>query len=231
MKLSHLETIAAARARREASALIVDLARGTDRVVLGSDLASDPLGEAARARFRSGESGPEEVDGRRFFIGVNVPPPRLVVVGAVHVGQALAPMARACGFDVTIVDPRTAFATPERFEGVALHAEWPQDVLPRLGLDAYTAVACLTHDPKIDDPALGLALAADCFYVGALGSRKTHATRVERLVATGLAPGAVARIAAPIGLSIGARSPAEIAVSILAEIVGALRTGRKVAIA
>ena len=153
---------------------------------------------------------------------------KLVVIGAVHVSQALAPMARESGLDVTIVDPRTAFATPERFPDVPVIAEWPQDALPRLGgLDRYTALACLTHDPKIDDQALVPALEAGCFYVGALGSRRTHAKRVERLTQAGLSEAAIARIRAPIGLDIGAVTPAEIAVSILAEIVAEQRRDRR----
>jgi xanthine dehydrogenase accessory factor len=153
---------------------------------------------------------------------VQAPPPRLIAVGAVHVSQALAPMAKLAGYDVTIVDPRTAFATPERFPDVRVIAEWPDKVLPEIGLDRYTAIALLTHDPKIDDPALNLALKAECFYIGALGSKKTHAKRLERLAAVGLSPPA-SRIHAPIGLDIGAVSPAEIAVSILGEIVLSLR--------
>jgi xanthine dehydrogenase accessory factor len=152
-----------------------------------------------------------------------VPPPRLVAIGAVHISQALAPLARIAGFDVTILDPRTAFATPERFPDTNLLAEWPDEALPKIGLDPYTALAALTHDPKIDDGPIAAALAAGCFYVGALGSRKTHGKRVERLRAAGVADEAIARIRAPIGLAIGAASPAEIAVAVLAEIIAALR--------
>jgi xanthine dehydrogenase accessory factor len=136
-------------------------------------------------------------------------------------------MARGLDFDVTILDPRTAFATPERFPDVPVVAEWPDAALPRLALDRYTALAALTHDPKIDDPALAAALQAECFYIGALGSKKTHARRVERLTTAGFGEEAIARIHAPIGLDIGAVSPAEIAVSILAEIVAALRRDRR----
>lgn len=164
-----------------------------------------------------------EAGGGRAFIAAYVPPPRLVIAGAVHISQTLAPMAVATGFAVTIVDPRTAFATPERFAGLDLRAEWPDVVLPDIGLDPFTAFAALTHDPKIDDPALAAALAAGCFYVGALGSRKTHAARRERLQARGVAPEALDRIRAPIGLPLGAASPAEIAVAVLAEIIGARR--------
>jgi xanthine dehydrogenase accessory factor len=162
-------------------------------------------------------------DGGSVFLTVYLPPPRLIVIGAVHISQALAPMAKIAGFDMTIVDPRTAFATPERFPEVAMVPEWPEAAIPRLGLDSFTALAALTHDPKIDDYALAAALKSRCFYVGALGSRKTHAKRLERLAALGLGQDVLARIHAPIGLAIGAQSPAEIAVSILAEVVQALR--------
>ena len=145
-------------------------------------------------------SGMVEADGRSLFLTVELPPPRLVLIGAVHISQALAPMARIAGFDMTIIDPRTAFATPERFPDVPLLAEWPADAIPRIGFDAFTAVAALTHDPKIDDAALLAALEAGCFYVGALGSRKTHAKRLERLRAAGAGEAALATIHAPIGL-------------------------------
>jgi xanthine dehydrogenase accessory factor len=151
----------------------------------------------------------------------------MVVIGAVHISQALAPMARQLDLDVTIIDPRTAFATPERFPNVPVLVEWPDAALPRLGLDRYTALLALTHDPKIDDPALTAALRAECFYIGALGSKKTHARRVERLMQAGFAETDLARIHAPIGLDIGAVSPAEIAVSILAEVVASLRKDRR----
>ncbi|MCB1486884.1 MAG: XdhC family protein, partial [Bauldia sp.] len=142
---------------------------------------------------------------------------------AVHISQALAPMARIAGFDMSIIDPRTAFASEERFPDVPLFAEWPDVALPKVGLDRFTALAVVTHDPKIDDGALVAALAAGCFYVGALGSRKTHAKRLERLRAAGVADAALETIRAPIGLAIGAQSPAEIAVSILAQVIEALR--------
>ena len=200
-----------------------DLATHEQRLILAADVEADPLAEALGAALRSGKSGTVQHEGRALFLSVQVPPVRLVVIGAVHVSQALAPMARLAGLDVTIVDPRTAFATPERFPDVALLPEWPDIALGRIGLDRFTAVAALTHDPKIDDPGLDAALRAACFYIGALGSRKTHAARVARLIGAGHAEDAVARIHAPIGLDIGAVSPAEIAVSVLGEIVGALR--------
>jgi xanthine dehydrogenase accessory factor len=146
-----------------------------------------------------------------------------VIVGAVHISQALAPLVRSLDYDVTVVDPRTAFASPERFPDVPLIAEWPDVALPPLNVDHYTAFVAVTHDPKIDDPALLHAFARDCFYIGALGSRKTHAKRAERLKAQGASDADIARIHAPIGLSIGAVSPSEIAVSIMAEITAELR--------
>jgi xanthine dehydrogenase accessory factor len=136
-------------------------------------------------------------------------------------------MARGLDLAVTIIDPRTAFATPERFPDVRVLAEWPDAALPRLGLDRYTALLALTHDPKIDDPALAAALRAECFYIGALGSKKTHARRIERLTAAGFGEADIARIHAPVGLDIGAVSPAEIAVAVLAELIAALRRDRR----
>ncbi len=225
MDVALLEKLNAARARREAAILITDTASGAVRLVVekvGYD--ADPLAAELAARFRSGASGTVLLpDGRPLFLTVHLPPPRLIVIGAVHISQALAPMARIAGFDMTIVDPRQAFATPERFPHVAMIAEWPEVAVPRLGLDAFTAVAALTHDPKIDDYALAAALRAECFYVGALGSRKTHAKRLQRLQALDFDADTLGRIHAPIGLAIGAQSPAEIAVAILAEIVLALR--------
>ena len=161
--------------------------------------------------------------GRSYFLTTQVPPVRLVMIGAVHISQALAPIARIAGLDVMVIDPRTAFATPERFPEAPVLAQWPDEALDRAPLDRYTAIALLTHDPKIDDVALVRALNAECFYIGALGSRKTHAKRLERMRAQGFGETALARIHAPIGLDIGAVSPAEIAVSIIGEIIGALR--------
>jgi xanthine dehydrogenase accessory factor len=227
MRLDLLQRLNAARRERRPAILATDLGSGEQRLVEGEPAADDPLAGELEARLRSGRSGIIEHGGRGLFLTVHVPPPRLVAIGAVHISQALAPMARLAGFDMTIIDPRTAFATPERFPDVALHAEWPEEALKKAPLDAYTALAALTHDPKIDDPALVAALEAGCFYVGALGSRKTHARRVERLLGQGLSPAAIERIRAPIGLSIGAQSPAEIAIAVLGEIVSALRQGEK----
>jgi xanthine dehydrogenase accessory factor len=219
-----LKTLNFERRARRAAILVTDLADGRDRVVKEGDAVAGALGEAIAKAFRSGNSGSVEAEGRNFFLNVHVPRPRLVVVGAVHISQALAPMAKIAGYDMEIIDPRTAFATDDRFPDVALSAEWPEDVLKRQPLDGYTALAAVTHDPKIDDFALKAALDAGCFYVGALGSRKTHAKRVERLLALGATAEAIERIHAPIGLNIGAASPAEIAVAVLAQVILALRS-------
>ncbi len=225
MDLALLERLNTARAAREAAILVTDMASGDVRLVVETDgYGGDPLAAELDKRFRSGASGTVLMaDGSPVFLTVHLPPPRLVVIGAVHISQALAPMARIAGFDMVIVDPRQAFATPERFPHVAMVAEWPEVAIPRLALDAFTALAAVTHDPRIDDYALAAALKAGCFYVGALGSRKTHAKRLERLAALGFDNAALDRIHAPIGLAIGAQSPAEIAVSILAEVIAALR--------
>ncbi|MCR4266257.1 XdhC family protein [Nitratireductor sp. ZSWI3] len=219
-----LKKLNALRRERRAAVLLTDLGDGRDRVIREGDTVAGALGEAVARAFRSGRSATVEIDGRSFFLNVHLPAPRLVVIGAVHISQALAPMARIAGFDLTVIDPRTAFASPERFPDVTLHAEWPDEVLARAPLDAYTALAALTHDPKIDDPALLAALKAECFYIGALGSRKTHARRVERLLAAGASSEAIDRIEAPIGLDIGAASPAEIAVAVLGSVIAALRS-------
>lgn len=218
-----LKKLNAERRARRAAILVTSLGDGRDRLVCEGDQVAGELGDAANRAFQSGKSGIIEADGESFFLNVHLPPPRLVVIGAVHISQALAPMARIAGFDVKIIDPRTAFATPERFTDVSLAAEWPQDVLKDKPLDRYTALAAVTHDPKIDDHPLQAALEADCFYVGALGSRKTHAKRLERLHAAGVKEFESAQIHAPIGLDISAQSPQEIAVAILAQIIEAFR--------
>ena len=188
---------------------------------------ADPLAPLLEERFRSRKSGLTETAGAAVFLTLRLTPVRVLAVGAVHISQALAPMARTLDLDATVLDPRTAFATPERFPDVPVLAEWPDEALPRLGLDRYTALVALTHDPKIDDPAITAALRAECFYIGALGSKKTHAGRVQRLTGAGFGEAEIARIHAPIGLDIGAVSPAEIALSILAEIVATLRRDRR----
>ena len=223
MKLDTLSALNAERAARRAAIVVTNIATGEQRLVKTADVAGDPLKPLLEKHIRSGKSGIEETPQGRVFLTVHVPPPRLVITGAVHISQALAPMAKLLGYDVTIVDPRTAFASAERFPDVKVLAEWPDTALPPLGIDRYTAFTALTHDPKIDDPALTHALARDCFYIGALGSKKTHARRVERLKAAGISDNEIARIHSPIGLDIGAVSPSEIAVAILGEITARLR--------
>jgi xanthine dehydrogenase accessory factor len=223
VKLETLKELNTERAARRPAILVTDTANGEQRLVKARDFAADPLRAELSRQLRMGKSATVEAAGRKLFLNVYAPTARLVVVGAVHISQALAPLARSLDYDVTIVDPRTAFASPERFPDVPLIAEWPDVALPPLNIDHYTAFVALTHDPKIDDPALMHAFARDCFYIGALGSRKTHAKRAERLKAQGARDGDIARIHAPIGLPIGAVSPSEIAVSIMAEITAQLR--------
>jgi xanthine dehydrogenase accessory factor len=225
MRLDLIAALNAERAARRAAIIVTELTSGAQRLVREQEIDKDQLAAILKTQIRSGKSGIAEAEGGRYFLELHLPPPRMVITGAVHISQALAPMARMLAYDVTIVDPRTAFATPERFPDVPLLAKWPDQALPKIGLDHWTAFVALTHDPKIDEPALEAALKAGCFYIGALGSKKTHARRVEHLRARGLGDGAIARIHAPIGLSIGAASPAEIAVSILAEITLRLRRG------
>ncbi|MBE7185325.1 MAG: XdhC family protein [Methylobacterium mesophilicum] len=224
MEIAALRAINRERQARRAVIYASDVENGAGRVILEGEDVGPELAEPVRAAFASGRSSLAQAEGRDWFLSVCAPEPKLVIIGAVHISQALAPMARIAGFDVAVVDPRTAFATPERFPDLQLHAEWPEDWLRAQPLDPYTALAAVTHDPKIDDFALVEALRADCFYVGALGSRRTHAKRLERLSEAGLDEDRLQTIRAPIGLPIRAASPAEIAVSILAEAIGALRS-------
>lgn len=223
MKLELLHDLNAERTARRAAVVVTDVESGTQRLVKAADVTKDPLKDAIEKRLRMAKSGMEETSQGRVFLTVHVPSPQLVITGAVHISQTLAPIGALLGYDVTIVDPRTAFASVERFPDVKVIAEWPDEALPPLNVDHYTAFVALTHDPKIDDPALLHALKRDCFYIGALGSRKTHAKRVERLKQAGLKDSDIARIHAPIGLAIGAVSPAEIAVAIMGEITQTLR--------
>jgi xanthine dehydrogenase accessory factor len=223
MRLEVLKAMNAARRERRAGAVVTRLADGDQRFVEAAELAADPLSSEIETALRMGKSGVVMAAGVDYFLTVQAPAPRLTLIGAVHISQALAPIARISGLDVTIIDPRTAFATPERFPETPVLAEWPDEALAASPLDRFTAICLLTHDPKIDDPALTIALRAECFYIGALGSRKTHAKRLERMRPHGFDETTLARIHAPIGLDIGAVSPAEIAVSIMGEIVAALR--------
>lgn len=247
MKREVLERLLADRAAKRTVVVATDLATGSQALVypfdgsleapagagasaLGLEPAGAPdtaldaaLRAAARNAAVAGESGLCEVGGRELFLRVYSPPLRLVVIGAVHIAQALCPMAALAGFAVTVVDPRTAFASAERFPGVSLSTEWPDRALDALALDHRTAVVTLTHDPKLDEPGLVAALRSPAFYIGALGSTRTQAARLSRLRALGFDDHTLARIHGPVGLAIGARSTAEIAVSILAQIIERLR--------
>jgi len=223
MRLDILKSLNTERAARRAAVVVTHQESGEQRLVTQDKIAADPLKDLLEAHLRSGKSGMEETAEGKVFLTVHVPPTKLIAIGAVHISQALAPIAALLGYDVTIVDPRTAFASLERFPGVKVIAEWPDAALPPLGVDRYTAFVALTHDPKVDDPALLHALARECFYIGALGSRKTHGRRIERLKGQGASDEALARIHAPIGLPIGAISPPEIAVAIMGEITSRLR--------
>ena len=210
--------LAAARAARRPVALVTDTESWARRLSAGP---GDALAAEIAARLARDRSGFEE----REFVHVHNPPLRLFVTGAAHIAQALVPMARMAGYDVVLIDPRAAFATEARFPGTEIRHDWPDEVLAQVGLDARSAVVTLSHDPKIDDPAIAETLNSDAFYLGCLGSRKTHGKRLDRLRAAGFGGEEIARIHAPVGLDIGATSPAEIAVAILAEMTERLRKG------
>lgn len=223
-----LERLLKDRAAKTPVVLVTDMISGAQALVYPREVSGDlPLDPDAVARVREAlqadESGTIEHGGRRLFLHVQNPPLRLIIVGAVHIAQALAPMAALAGYSVAIIDPRRAFATDARFPDVTLIGEWPDEVMATMTLDRRTAVVTLTHDPKLDDPALQTALKSDAFYIGALGSKRTHAARLGRLKSTGFSDADCARIHGPVGLDIGALSPAEIAVSILAQITQVLR--------
>jgi len=213
MPVDVLADLVTQRAARKPVGYVADLG-GDARHVVSADAYPD--------RFRMDRSGVED-DGRTF-VAIHNPPLRMIVVGGVHIAQTLLPMARACGYVPILVDPRPAFASVERFPDVQIMDDWPDDALARAGLDSRTAVVTLTHDPKLDDPAIIAALQSDAFYLGCLGSKRTHAKRVERLIAAGISADNIARIHAPVGLNIGGRSPAEIAISTMAQVVQTLRS-------
>jgi len=219
------ETLLALNAAAHAGQALVratNLSTAEERLI---DPATDPslLGVAAADAARADQSGSVEIDGGEWFLEVHNPPLELVVVGAAHIAQPLTRMAVLANYNVRMIDPRTSFATPERFPDVAISHDWPDEALAKAPLGARSALVALTHDPKVDDPALVVALKSSAFYIGALGSRKNHAGRLERLKQQGFDDAALARIRGPVGLAIGARSPAEIAISILAEITQSLR--------
>lgn len=222
MRVSALHELNAHRDHKRPVVRAIRLGSDEERLIQ-ADHDEDRLIESVRQALRLDACQTVDVDGARWFLQPFNPPLRMVLVGAVHIAQPLSKMASLAGYAVTIVDPRTAFARGERFEGVDISTAWPDEALRRLKPDARTAVVTLTHDPKLDDPALEVALASPAFYVGSLGSTRTHRARRRRLEALGLAEEVLDRIHAPIGLDIGARSPAEIAVAILAEVTDILR--------
>jgi xanthine dehydrogenase accessory factor len=217
-----LRAILAARREGRAVVLATRLADGAQTLLPDADAPPALADAAARAMARD-QSASVEIGDAAWFLHVHAPAYRLIVVGAVHIAQALAPLAEALGQAVTIVDPRRSFATGERFPGVVLTHDWPDEALDKLRPDGRTAVVTLTHDPKLDDPALDRALRSACYFIGALGSRKTHAARLERLSALGHGPEDLARIRGPVGLALGAVTAPEIALSIAAEMVAARR--------
>jgi xanthine dehydrogenase accessory factor len=231
MRLDLLKEATAAAASGRSGALVTNLKSGLQGFFRGAerkgDLVLDPATvSAVETAIRDDRSTTVETAGGPLFIEVFNPPLRCFIVGAVHIAQSLAQMAALAGYAVTIIDPRSAFASELRFPGIALSTEWPDDAMAMLHPDRRTAIVTLTHDPKIDDPALTAALRSDAFYIGALGSRKTHASRCQRLTAAGFGPADLARIHGPAGLNIGALSPQEIAVSILGQITATLRADR-----
>lgn len=229
MKAATLTQLQADRQAKRPVVLATWLEAAGERLVYPAASGGDPLTLAAAEAARLDRSGVVELAEGKVFLHVFNPPLRLIVVGAVHIAQPLSRMAALAGYDVTVIDPRGKFASEDRFPGVSLSSDWPDDGLAALKPDARTAIVTLTHDPKLDDPALAMAVRSSAFYVGALGSRGTHGKRLQRLESEGLTAAELGRIKGPVGLDIGAKSPAEIAVSILAEITLALRGGSKAA--
>lgn len=225
MKRSQLDQLLAAQAQRRAVALVTALASGEQRLVPREQSASDPLATVLDQGFRFDQSSVQWIEDQEYFVQIHNPALRLIIIGAVHIAQAVIPIARGAGYAVTVIDPRGAFATGARFPDIELYSEWPDEILPRVGLDARTAMIALTHDPKIDDPALTAALRSDVFYIGALGSKKTQASRRDRLRKVGHSTADLARIHGPIGVDIGAKGAPEIAISIMAEMTRVLRLG------
>ena len=220
-----LQQVLAAKRERRAVAVITNIATGEQRLVAKQDAGSDALAEILEPAFRFDRSGIHATAAGEVFVTIHNPPLRLLIIGAVQIAQSIIPVAEMAGYDVTVVDPRGAFASGARFPKVQLYSEWPDEILPKLKLDRRTAFIALTHDPKIDDPALHLALRSEVFYIGALGSKKTQLARRERLSGAGFSEAELARIYGPIGLPIGAVGSVEIAISILAEMTRSLRMG------
>jgi xanthine dehydrogenase accessory factor len=232
MKSGHLQALIDARGAKRECAFVTDLESGDEALLAngkadGELAISDALKAEVDVALAKGESRLVETDGQRFFVQVLVPRLRLAIIGAGHISQYLTSIAGMAGFDVTIIDPRTLYASEERFPGATINLEWPDEALEEMGLDKSSAVVALSHDPKLDEPALAMALKSDAFYVGGLGSRKTQAQRRDRVKEQGFTDADLDRIHGPVGLDIGALSPAEIAVSIVAEMIDVLRPEKK----
>jgi len=228
MKRAHLDILLKARAKKRAMAHVANYATGEERLidesgVIDGSALDDEIIDVIQERLRQDRSGAVDGDGGSLFVRTYNPPLRLIIIGAVHTAQALAPMAKMCGYDVILIDPRSAFASADRFPGVTLMDEWPEAALEQLQPDHRSAIVTLSHDPKFDEPAIIFALRSPAFYVGALGSRRTHASRCVRLKENGLSDEEIASIYGPVGLSIGALSPTEIAISILAQMTQVMR--------
>lgn len=227
MKLTLLKKLISAKSGKRPTVLVTELETGdqalwTDGSATGEVEITPPIRDGIERALRRDKGESVESDGNRFFLQPFTPPKRMIIVGAVHIAQSLVPMASLSGYDVTIIDPRQAFASESRFPGVTLNYDWPDEAMKALDPDRRTAVVTLTHDPKLDDPALSVALRSEAFYIGCLGSTRTHARRVERLRQAGFTEAELTRLHAPIGLDIGAVSPAEIAISILGQITEVL---------
>jgi len=227
MQLTTLKALNEARKNGKSALLFSDLDSGAETLTIEGEGSGDievtqEIKKAAERAQNEDRGRMLELEGRRIFIQVFNPPRRLIIVGAVHISQPLVPIARLAGYAVTVIDPRGAWATPERFPDVDIDSRWPDEALENLKPDSRTAVVTLTHDPKLDDPALDVALRSNAFYIGALGGRKTAGKRRERLTEAGFGPDDFARIRGPVGLDIGAVSPAEIAVSIVGQITETL---------
>lgn len=231
MKRDLLDALLAVRGDKKPAVLVTRLGDGVQALITASDpvgdaALADSVATAARGALRADRGTTIDTAGGRVFLQVFNPPLRMIIVGAVHIAQPLAPMASLAGYQVTVVDPRRSFASETRFPNIAVSTEWPDEALERLAPDSRTAVVTLTHDPKLDDAALAVALKAEPFYIGSLGSKKTHAARLDRLAREGFSAARTARIHGPIGLALGATSPAEIAIAIMAEVTRVLRRER-----
>ncbi|NQW08278.1 MAG: XdhC family protein [Alphaproteobacteria bacterium] len=235
MKADTFGALQTARRSKTPVALVIGIDGDGSEALVYADRVDSSLPEAviaeARTRLRDDKTGVMEIGGTHWFIDCHNAPLRVIVVGAVHITQTLAPMAAIAGYEVIVVDPRASFATPERFPNVHLLDEWPDDAMVELAPDARTAVITLTHDPKLDDPALEVALNSEAFYIACLGSRRTHARRLDRLRALGFDEATLNRIHGPAGLPIGAVSPAEIAIAIMAELTSVLHEAGPLAVA